>query len=93
MVDRKVVPFDEFYYQLKLMHLLQKHSVYVFYKNQIELRKMYESLKISNSGKYSETDLLVVLAEKVDKIRKRLLRFENIDLLKYELPEAFSNVL
>jgi hypothetical protein len=25
MVDRKVVPFDEFYYQLKLMHLFQKH--------------------------------------------------------------------
>jgi hypothetical protein len=28
MVDRKVVPFDEFYYQLKLMHLFQKHPVY-----------------------------------------------------------------
>jgi hypothetical protein len=27
MVDRKVVPFDEFYYQLKLMHLFQKHPV------------------------------------------------------------------
>jgi hypothetical protein len=29
MVDRKVVPFDEFYYQLKLMHLFQKHPVYL----------------------------------------------------------------
>jgi hypothetical protein len=28
MVDRKVVPFDEFYYQLKLMHLFQKYPVY-----------------------------------------------------------------
>jgi hypothetical protein len=27
MVDRKVVPFDEFYCQLKLMHLFQKHPV------------------------------------------------------------------
>jgi hypothetical protein len=25
MAERKVVPFDEFYYQLKLMHLFQKH--------------------------------------------------------------------
>jgi hypothetical protein len=25
--ERKVVPFDEFYYQLKLMHLFQKHPV------------------------------------------------------------------
>jgi hypothetical protein len=28
MVDRKVVPFDEFYYQLKLMHLFLLHPVY-----------------------------------------------------------------
>jgi hypothetical protein len=28
MVDRKVVPFDEFCYQLKLMHLFQKHPVF-----------------------------------------------------------------
>jgi hypothetical protein len=27
MVHRKVVPFDEFYYELKLMHLFQKHPV------------------------------------------------------------------
>jgi hypothetical protein len=27
MVDRKVVPFDEFYYQLKLMHLFLLHPV------------------------------------------------------------------
>jgi hypothetical protein len=28
MVDRKDVPFDEFYYQLKLTHVFQKHPVY-----------------------------------------------------------------
>jgi hypothetical protein len=28
MAERKVVPFDEFYYQLKLMHAFQKHPVY-----------------------------------------------------------------
>jgi hypothetical protein len=28
MVDRKVVPFDEFYYQLKLMYLFLLHIVY-----------------------------------------------------------------
>jgi hypothetical protein len=27
MAERKVVPFDEFYYQLKLMHLFLLHSV------------------------------------------------------------------
>jgi hypothetical protein len=31
MAERKVVPFDEFYYQLKLMHLFQKHPVYVIF--------------------------------------------------------------
>jgi hypothetical protein len=29
MVDRKVVPFDEFYYQLKLMYLFLLHVVCV----------------------------------------------------------------
>jgi hypothetical protein len=28
MVDSKVVPFDEFYYQLKLMYLFQKQPVF-----------------------------------------------------------------
>jgi hypothetical protein len=28
MVDRKVVPFEEFYYQLKLMYLFLLHVVY-----------------------------------------------------------------
>jgi hypothetical protein len=32
MAERKVVPFDEFYYQLKLMHLFQKHPIYVLQK-------------------------------------------------------------
>jgi hypothetical protein len=27
MAERKVVPFDEFYYQLKLMHLFLLHPV------------------------------------------------------------------
>jgi hypothetical protein len=27
MVDRKVVPLDEFYYQLKLTYVFQKHPV------------------------------------------------------------------
>jgi hypothetical protein len=27
IAKRKVVPFDEFYYQLKLMYLFQKHPV------------------------------------------------------------------
>jgi hypothetical protein len=27
MAERKVVPFDGFYYQLKLMYLFQKHPV------------------------------------------------------------------
>jgi hypothetical protein len=30
MAERKVVPFDEFYYHLKLMHLFQKYAV-LFY--------------------------------------------------------------
>jgi hypothetical protein len=29
MAESEVVPFDEFYYQLKLMHLFQKHSVFL----------------------------------------------------------------
>jgi hypothetical protein len=33
MIHRKVVPFDEFYYQLKLMHLFLLHPVYFFQKN------------------------------------------------------------
>jgi hypothetical protein len=33
MVDRKVVPFDEFYYQLKLTHVFQKHPVKLEQKN------------------------------------------------------------
>jgi hypothetical protein len=27
MAERKIVPFDEFYYQLKLTHLFLKHPV------------------------------------------------------------------
>jgi hypothetical protein len=50
MAERKVVPFDEFYYQLKLMHLFQKHSVYT------------GSLKSMDTTKYFQNDL----AELVD---------------------------
>jgi hypothetical protein len=39
MVDRKVVPFDEFYYQLKLMYLFQKHPVYIeIYRQVISIK-------------------------------------------------------
>jgi hypothetical protein len=34
MAERKVVPFEEFYYQLKLMHLFQKHPVSIGYIRQ-----------------------------------------------------------
>jgi hypothetical protein len=39
MVDRKVVPFDEFYYQLKLTHVFQKQAVYngCFFKLGVEV--------------------------------------------------------
>jgi hypothetical protein len=30
MAERKVVPFDEFYYQLKLMYLFQTHPVFSY---------------------------------------------------------------
>jgi hypothetical protein len=42
MAERKVVPFDEFYYQLKLMYLFQKHPVYVFtmYKQSTFVKKL-----------------------------------------------------
>jgi hypothetical protein len=39
MVDTKVVPFDEFYYQLKLMHLFQKHPV--LYENLYNKKTTY----------------------------------------------------
>jgi hypothetical protein len=48
MVDRKVVPFDEFYYQLKLTDVFQKHPVYQFstscilYSNQIIFNDVYK---------------------------------------------------
>jgi hypothetical protein len=46
MVDRKVVPFDEFYYQLKLMYLFLLHVVYRFcYCNEIP----FSTLCLENS--------------------------------------------
>jgi hypothetical protein len=39
MAERKVVPFDEFYYQLKLTHLFQKPPV--FCHNYVKERQRY----------------------------------------------------
>jgi hypothetical protein len=45
MAEGKVVPFDEFYYQLKLMHLFQKHPVFVdFFK----IKKCIQCNEVSN---------------------------------------------
>jgi hypothetical protein len=50
MVDRKVVSFDEFYYQLKLTHVFQKHPVLLFSESKSLLeflkKRMYSRLKI-----------------------------------------------
>jgi hypothetical protein len=35
MAERKVVPFDEFYYQLKLTHLFQKQYYVMRSKNAV----------------------------------------------------------
>jgi uncharacterized protein with PQ loop repeat len=56
MAERKIVPFDEFYYQLKLMHLFQKHPVcsyhwYVIIFNiQILFHKIEFQLCVSKSA-------------------------------------------
>jgi hypothetical protein len=39
IAERKVVPFDEFYYQLKLIKLFQKHPVYVQISAGVKSRK------------------------------------------------------
>jgi hypothetical protein len=46
MAERKVVPFDDFYYQLKLMHLFQKHPVYIVNRHQAH------EIKILHTGKF-----------------------------------------
>jgi hypothetical protein len=43
MAERKVVPFDKFYYQLKLTHLFQKHLIYIKMN-----RRSLVSLKLKN---------------------------------------------
>jgi hypothetical protein len=53
MAERKVVPFDEFYYQLKLMHLFQKHPVYRgHYENLEYITKEGEIIKNLNKGEF-----------------------------------------
>jgi hypothetical protein len=45
MVDRKVVPFDEFYYQLKLMYLFLLHVVYVCsFFNEMHFKLNYDQV-------------------------------------------------
>jgi hypothetical protein len=41
MAERKVVPFDEFYYQLKLIHLFLLHPVSQKQKSLLLEKKMY----------------------------------------------------
>jgi hypothetical protein len=41
MTERKVIPFDEFYYQLKLMHLFQKHPVLPYDISRIVFKNFY----------------------------------------------------
>jgi hypothetical protein len=49
MVDRKVVPFDEFYYQLKLMSLFLLHVVY---KNESPFVSLAKTQKRLNRFEY-----------------------------------------
>jgi hypothetical protein len=46
MVDRKVVPFDEFYYQLKLMYLFLLHVVCIKLHSLDVLRFFFTSSNI-----------------------------------------------
>jgi hypothetical protein len=46
MAERKVVPFDEFYYQLKLMHLFQKHPVYASENYDIKVGNLSHSIPV-----------------------------------------------
>jgi hypothetical protein len=66
MAERKVVPFDEFYYQLKLTHLFQKHPVYIILvlKNQAPMPWKFSKNIFSCRGK-------CLLCDKYD---KKLLR-------------------
>jgi hypothetical protein len=59
MAERKVVPFDEFYYQLKLMYLFQKHPVCYKWKNISENACMYKE-KVTNIFIKLESDYLSV---------------------------------
>jgi hypothetical protein len=53
MAERKVVPFDEFYYQLKLMHLFQKHPVYlIFTLKNVFLSNIYTIALLSFTNTY-----------------------------------------
>jgi hypothetical protein len=43
MAERKVVPFDEFYYQLKLTHLFQKPPVFCHKKKIVKISSVLRS--------------------------------------------------
>jgi hypothetical protein len=49
MAERKVVPFDEFYYQLKLMHLFLLHPVYTYIIFKILLKVSVEESIVNAS--------------------------------------------
>jgi hypothetical protein len=46
MAERKIVPFDEFYYQLKLMHLFLLHPVFSIDINKWREGRMGNNLMI-----------------------------------------------
>jgi hypothetical protein len=51
MAERKVIPFDEFYYQLKLMHLFQKHPESMLSKHK---KNNFGTIIIMHSNKQEE---------------------------------------
>jgi hypothetical protein len=56
MVDRKVVPFDEFYYQLKLMYLFLLHVVCIL--------NLHDFLVHSKYISFTEVTLYLLLVAK-----------------------------
>jgi hypothetical protein len=63
IAERKVVPFDEFYYQLKLMHLFQKHPVCNTMLNRICIKCRYHGgQKILVQYVSAKTPILIELS-------------------------------
>jgi hypothetical protein len=58
MVDRKVVPFDEFYYQLKLTHVFQKHPVYELSDSCLQFHTNIKYIHSKKQGFYYSPPLL-----------------------------------